>query len=274
MDDHPPGGFDRADLPPAVQVKTDQVYNIPLRSLYSRNISNLMMAGRNISASHVAFTSTRVMATCAVEGQAMGTAAALCVKYGLKPRDLYQNKKRLAELQQVLLRDDQSISGVVNRDPRDLARKAKVNASAEQDDAPARNVLNGEVRDIPNGAKHHWAAKPGSHLDLHWDTPQQIREIQLTFDTGFQRELTLTSSDTANRGIIRAAQPETVKDYELLFRETSDGEWKPLASGKGNYRRLVRHRFEPVRAQAIRLRVDATNGDELARVFEIRCYTS
>ena len=62
MDDHPPGGFDRADLPPAVQVKTP-IYNIPLRSLYSRNVANLMMAGRNISASHVAFTSTRVMAT-------------------------------------------------------------------------------------------------------------------------------------------------------------------------------------------------------------------
>ncbi|NWF83803.1 MAG: FAD-dependent oxidoreductase, partial [Bryobacteraceae bacterium] len=68
MDDHPPGGFDRPDLPPNTVLRTQEVYNIPLRALYSRNVSNLMMAGRNISATHAAFTSTRVMATCAVIG--------------------------------------------------------------------------------------------------------------------------------------------------------------------------------------------------------------
>src|SRR5262249_2982688 len=79
MDAHPPEGFDRSDLPPNTTVRPPEVYDIPLRSLYSRNISNLFMAGRNISASYVAFTSARVMATCAVEGQAVGTAAAHCV---------------------------------------------------------------------------------------------------------------------------------------------------------------------------------------------------
>jgi len=272
MDDHPPGGFDRADLPPAVQIKTQEVYGIPLRSLYSKNISNLMMAGRNISASHVAFTSTRVMATCAVEGQAVGTAAALCVKDGLTPRDLANDKTRLEGLQQTLLRNDQSITGIRNSDPSDLARQTKVKASHEQDDAPARNLLDGEVRDVPKGAKHHWAAKPGSSVELEWDSPHEIRQVQITFDTGFQRELTLTSSDAINRGIVRGAQPETVKDYQLFYRESVGSEWKPLASRKGNYQRLVRHEFQPVRAQAVRLQVDSTNGDELARVFEVRCY--
>jgi hypothetical protein len=65
MDDHPPGGFDRPDLPPNTVIRTPETYDLPLRSLYSRNVPNLMMAGRNISASHAAFTSTRVMATCA-----------------------------------------------------------------------------------------------------------------------------------------------------------------------------------------------------------------
>ena len=54
-----------------------------------------MMAGRNASCSHVAFTSTRVMATCAVMGQAAGTAAALCVQHGLTPRQLYRDKSTL-----------------------------------------------------------------------------------------------------------------------------------------------------------------------------------
>jgi hypothetical protein len=212
------------------------------------------------------------MATCAVEGQAIGTAAAMCLKKGLTPRALAKHNKRIEELQQTLLRHDQSITGIRNNDPADLARQAKITASNERDDAPARNILDGEVRDIPKGAKHHWAAKPGSSVDLEWTRPHSIRQVQITFDTGFQRELTLTSSDTINRGIVRGAQPETVKDYQLFYRESSGGEWKPLASRRGNYQRLVRHEFEPVRAQAVRLQVDATNGDELARVFEVRCY--
>src|SRR5204863_8734407 len=124
MDDHPPGGFDRSDLRPARQVPPPFPYNIPLRSLYSRNLGNLLMAGRNISATHVAFTSARVMATCSVIGQGMGTAAAMCARSGLTPRQLQQDKARLLELQQMLLRDDQTIMRRRHTDPKDLARSA------------------------------------------------------------------------------------------------------------------------------------------------------
>ena len=77
LDDHTGMDFDHHDVPPLNSIKIANPYNIPLRSLYSKNVPNLLMAGRNISCSHVAFTSTRVMATCAVIGQAAGTAAAL-----------------------------------------------------------------------------------------------------------------------------------------------------------------------------------------------------
>lgn len=275
LDDHPPGGFDRADLPPNTSIKTKDVFSIPLRSLYSRNIENLFMAGRNISASHVAFTSTRVMATCAVIGQAVGTAASLCREHDLLPRGLYENKSKLKALQQRLLRDDQTISSVTNQDPADLARTATIKASAESDAAPARNVIDGNLRDIPNGARHHWAAplgKEGASVELFWSKPQKLREVQLTFDTGFSRELTLTSSDTVNRGIIRAPQPETIRDYKLYYRESEAGEWKLLCSKEGNYQRRVCHKFAEFAAQGIRLHATATNGDETARLFEIRCY--
>ena len=122
LDEHPPGGFDATDKPPFVSIKLPEVYNIPLRSLYSKDVANLFMAGRNASCSHVAFTSTRVMATCAVMGQAAGTAAALCAAHDITPRQLYEDKSRLAELQQTLLRDDQTIKGLRNEDPADLAR--------------------------------------------------------------------------------------------------------------------------------------------------------
>ena len=93
MDAHPPEGFDRPDLPPNTTLRPPEVYPIPLRSMYSRNISNLLMAGRNISASYVAFTSSRVMATCAVIGQAVGTAAAQCIESGILPRDLARDSQ-------------------------------------------------------------------------------------------------------------------------------------------------------------------------------------
>jgi hypothetical protein len=183
MDDHPPGGFDRADLPPAVQVKTAEVYNIPLRSLYGKNVGNLLMAGRNISACHVAFTSTRVMATCGVIGQAAGTAAALCCRYGLSPRALAGDSTRAAELVQTLLRDDQTIKGRRNKDPRDLACQARVSASAEKDDSPARSVTSGVVRSIPGKATNQWATEmtaDGAWIELAWERPQKLREVQLT----------------------------------------------------------------------------------------------
>ncbi len=275
MDDHPPSGIDREDLPPNTVLRTPEVYNIPLRSLYSKNISNLMMAGRNISASHVAFTSTRVMGTCSVEGQAVGTAAALCVRHGLEPRQLYQQTERLRELQQTLLRDDQSIKNLRNEDPRDLARGARITVSGERGEAKAANILNGWVRDIPGKQINHWAGPVGSEgawIELGWDRPQTIREVQITFDSGFQRELMLTGSDSANRGIIRAPQPETVRDYRILCRRPREGQLVEAVAVSGNHQRLRRHRIEAVEAQAVRIQVSATNGDECARVFEVRCY--
>lgn len=274
MDDHPPSGFDRWGEKPAVQIRPPEPYNIPLRSLYSRNINNLLMAGRNISASHVAFTSTRVMATCAVMGQAAGTAAALCASTGLTPRQLAQDPARLAALQQMLLRDDQTICRVRNTDPKDLARAAHVTASTALDGADAAHVINGSVRDLPGKTDNLWAAKltaDGAWVELSWPQPQRLSQIQITFDTGFQRQLTLTAQDSQNRHIIRAPQPETVRDYELWWTDAA-GRSRTLATVRGNYQRLNRHTFAPVEAKAIRLRVTATNGADTARVYEIRCY--
>ena len=76
MDDHPSEAFHYKGEP-TVFHRAPSPYGIPYRCLYSRNIANLFFAGRNISASHMAISSTRVMGTCAIMGQAVGTAAAL-----------------------------------------------------------------------------------------------------------------------------------------------------------------------------------------------------
>ena len=105
------------------------VYGIPWRCYYSRNIKNLFLAGRIISASHVAFGSTRVMATCAAGAQAVGTAAAICSEQGCLPADLGSGE-RLRELQLRLQRDGQFLPGKTIEDPSDLAARATASASS------------------------------------------------------------------------------------------------------------------------------------------------
>lgn len=75
-------------------------YAVPYRCLYSRNISNLFMAGRNISVSHVALGTVRVMRTTGMMGEVVGMAASLNHKYGATPREIYQN--HLEELKEMM----------------------------------------------------------------------------------------------------------------------------------------------------------------------------
>ncbi len=274
MDDHPPSGFDKWDEKPNRNLRTAEPYSIPLRALYSRNIRNLMMAGRNISATHAAFTSARVMATCSVIGQAAGTAAAVCAQTGITPRQLYQDKARLAELQQILLRNDQTILRLRNSDPKDLARKAEATASDEQPGADADHVINGYLRDLPKQTDNIWMGKmsaDGAWVELTWAKPQKLSQVQITFDSGFIRALTLTAQNNFNERIIRAPQPETVRDYELIGTDAA-GQQHSLAKVTGNHQRVNHHNFAPVEAKSLRLKITATNGADTARVYEIRCY--
>ncbi|SEN65171.1 FAD dependent oxidoreductase [bacterium A37T11] len=66
-------------------------YTIPYRCLYSKNIDNLFMAGRDISTTHVAFGSTRVMRTCGMMGEVVGMAASIAKKHSTTPRGVYQD---------------------------------------------------------------------------------------------------------------------------------------------------------------------------------------
>jgi hypothetical protein len=64
-------------------------YHVPYRCLYSRNISNLFMAGRNISVTHVAFGTIRVQRTTAMMGEVVGMAVSVCKKHNTMPRQVY-----------------------------------------------------------------------------------------------------------------------------------------------------------------------------------------
>ncbi len=132
IDVHKPGGIMARSNPntkPSWESAGTIPYGIPLRACYSRNVSNLLMAGRPISASYVAFSSTRVLRTGAIVGQGVGVAAALCRRFQCSPRELAA--RYAPELRRALLREDCFLPGWTNDDPADLARQATVTASSE-----------------------------------------------------------------------------------------------------------------------------------------------
>lgn len=84
-------------------------YWIPYRCLYSRNVPNLLMAGRDISITHEALGAVRVMRTCGMMGEVVGMAASLCKKYQATPRTVYE--KHLDELKELMARGVGRVKG-------------------------------------------------------------------------------------------------------------------------------------------------------------------
>ncbi len=107
IDLHPADGV-YSNLPSCTQYHSKGIYELPLRAYISKDIDNLFFGGRIISASHVAFGTTRVMATAGLGGQAIGIAAADCAKKGIQPKELLE-KNNLTELQNKLNLQGQSI---------------------------------------------------------------------------------------------------------------------------------------------------------------------
>ena len=75
-------------------------YPVPYRCLYSRNVPNLFMAGRDISVTHIALGTTRLMRTHGMMGEVVGMAASICKKHGCNPRDVYTT--HLDELKELM----------------------------------------------------------------------------------------------------------------------------------------------------------------------------
>ncbi|NML41081.1 FAD-dependent oxidoreductase [Chitinophaga sp. G-6-1-13] len=129
VDLHPADGV-FSEKPGCNQWHSKGIYQIPYRSLYSRNIRNLFLGGRIISASHVAFASTRVMATAAYATQAAAMAAAICKEQQVLPADVF-HKGLVPMLQKRLQQTGQHIPGLPLQDKEDLVQTATIEASSE-----------------------------------------------------------------------------------------------------------------------------------------------
>ncbi len=226
VDDHHPAGF-RYFGPPNMVIEPGKSYGIPLRCLYSKNIDNLLFAGRNISATHTGLSSTRVMATCAVCGQAAGTAAIYAIK-GKCPDVRSAAQKYIRDIQQTLLDDDCYLPNV----KREVARLT-VDAKLSVSDGDGEMLRNGFDRP-DNDNKNAWLVKNGSWAEYECVDNRKCSEVRLVFDSNLKRNHINMVANYPLNGEIYTPPAELVKAYHLI----ADG--KEVFRTDNNYQRLVK----------------------------------
>ncbi len=221
MDDHAPAAFyDPGE--PTVFHPAPSPWGIPYRSLYSRNVDNLLCAGRNISATHIALSSSRVMRTCAGIGQAAGTAAAIAARNDTTPRGVYE--RHLAELQTSLMRADAYLPGharpVASASRQENAELSASNAGRTYSVHLARTeypedgpvfasglrggqktkvvwyettatadpevLRNGHDRTVDETDNGYWC-EPGDAIEYSFAEPVQRAGVRLVFDSNLSR---------------------------------------------------------------------------------------
>ncbi|WP_405293641.1 FAD-dependent oxidoreductase [Algibacter sp. Ld11] len=269
LDEHNPGGIENISEPPSYfHYHFKNIYQFPFRALYSKNVSNLMFAGRNVSQTHIALSSSRIMATCALMGQAVGTAATICNKKKILPREVAQT--HINELQEMLLRDDAFIPKRPANAPNDLAKKASVIFGSTTSSGDAKNLTNGISRDI-DGAINHWQSDGVvAEIQLEWDAPQLISKVEIKCDTNLKRNI-MMRKDSRNDDLYgNAIPPEMLKSISVEGRV--NGIWIDLGDLSNNRTRLIKLNFKQNKVTAIRLKLKETYGAKNVKLFEVRCY--
>lgn len=271
IDNHAPKGLDDKDREPSFIRQYPGLYTIPYRCYCNNDFANLMQAGRILSASKLAMASTRVMGTCAVGGQAVGTAAAMCIQKQKKPYDLMAD---IPELQQVLLKDDCYIPGIKNQDVDDLARGASVTASSALADSPAENVINGISRS-EEGSTNAWESdglsENGEILTLELEKPAPVGQVRLSFDSNLNRpmKITLSAKRIAEQQV--GVPAELVKNFSIQLLR--GGEEVASWTVTDNHQRHVVADFEEHHmCDTVKIHITETNGCKNAKIFEVRVY--
>ena len=237
--------------------KCPKVYGIPYRSLYSKNIDNLMFAGRDISATHMALSSTRVQGTTSVLGQAAGTAAAIAVRHGTTPRGVYKN--HLAELQDTLQWQDQFIPW----------RDRKITALSKKGRISHEVLRDGMDRIRLDGGHGAWL-KPGGTTEYAFDGPKTFAGVRLVVDTNMNDNRWLVWWIGPKKA--RRLPDEMPRDFDVQVR--SGGEWKTVKVVRDNYRRWMDIRFDmPIAGDACRVVWTRPWGETTEqRVFSFEVY--
>ena len=264
MDDHNPYGMLKNPYSSIATVMNpvNAPYGLPFRALYSKNVENLMFAGRNISVTHIALSSTRVMATCALLGQAMGTGAALSVRYGVTPRGVYE--KHIKELQRILL-DDGMFLPHIKREVSEQTRRAEINISEEE----KARLFNGVERPRDGETENGIYKQVGETLTFKYSAPEKLGTLRMQFDPDYTRD-----SVTQNREIkLFAMKINTGFDFKpVKVANTIPKAFTVYADGKEvyktdcNYRSFVKIPLD-LTASEISVKWGETNGADSVHIF-------
>jgi hypothetical protein len=234
-------------------------YWVPYRCLYSRNVANLFMAGRDISVTHEALGAIRVMRTGGCMGEVVGLAAALCKRHSVPPRAIYEwhlddlkaSLKRGVAPNPAFVRKTGDGAPALKATPGNVAGKAAVTADGRTDGAA--KLTDGKI-DLGDNAGRWLSAKGDRHeVLLVWDAPVTLKGVRLV------------SGYTSGGKTADAAGAFTVAT------RLGGGAWSTLAEVKGNDAVDRRVDFLPTAADALRVTVTETKGG-IARVWEIEAY--
>ena len=256
FDNHLPGGFfmDGTNGFHLEKKRLSEPYGIPFRCLYSHNIDNLMFAGRNISATHIGISTTRVMGTVGVLGQAAGTGAAIAVRYRLTPREA--GKEKIEEIQNQLMEDDCFLPGFT-RPVSGLSQKAHL--QCEYGDGS--DLLNGIDRRIW-GKDNGYYGKTNKAITYQFDEMTDIHGFRLVVDSDLNREFVSGNPDGVNTSSVlfyplsynhtTFGFPQCVLKSFRIEAQREDGSWQTVYETSDNHQRLIRADLN-VRTKAIRL---------------------
>ena len=263
MDDHHPGGIKTPKDQPASRLHpAPSPYGIPYRVLYSKNILNLFFAGRNISATHAALSSTRVMATCAILGQAMGTAASMCILRGISPAEVADHE--IGVLQKKLKDAGCYIPWQTREIPR-LTREASSNLSAEQ----LAVLHNGKERPDADMSVEYIRLRKGESIRYTFDEEKTLNALRICFDPDFTRK----SQSRHGKMRVFAQKCNTGLDFEpMKVAKTLVKAFTVYVDGKEVYSTSTYHNalFRlplGMQGREIEIRFDETWGSETVHVF-------
>ena len=246
MDDHFPEGFYYTKGYPTIYHPAPQPWGLPLRCMISDNITNLVFAGRNISVTHAALSSSRVMATCAILGQALGTAVAQAVEENCAVENV-----DISRLQQTLMDDDCYIPWHTRK-----ISAVTINASCSDD-----IVRNG----IDRGEENLWIGKAGDSVKYTFEEDTEISEIRLVFDNDMNRKY---HNMPCNYPLVQQKfkLPATlIKAYKIEGKNSDDEKFEISVSD--NHQRFVRHRVD-WKVKEISFIPVSTHGSETFRLFD------
>jgi hypothetical protein len=239
---------------------------IPYRCLYSRNIANLFMAGRDISTKHESLGAVRVQRTGGCMGEIVGIAASLCKKHNVMPRGIYE--KYLDELKDLMRRGGgkqpaaefppprpkDTFAPVISK-PAWLANAGPNLARAAKIPIPDGNLINDGKANVTDN-KSRWVAKGDlpHTVEFMWDAPVTIGAARII--TGY-----------FSAGAVTGA----MEDFVFQWHDGSDWKDIPNAIVKGNLDPYWNSTFPAVTTSKLRLQITKTRADT-TRIWEVELY--